>query len=308
MIRVGIIGCGYGGGLHSKIFRKLDNVKIVGCYDTNLPKAETFSLKEGVEFYDSMDALLDAIDVVDIASIDKDYYPIAVTALKKSKHLFIRAFISDNFFEASELIKLTAEARVVTQVGQTNLFANALIKAKEFLNEPRLINIYHYYGLNKQKENSCCLENIIHDVDVIQNLVHSDVRSIHATGIPVFEDTSEIMQIQLEFGNGCLVTLFMNLVSELHKFTIDCFQSDCSVYTDMLNSTINITKYIKDKTSKKEIINLKKEDELCRLKKELLLFLNAINSNQKSLKTIENAYSSLEIAQKIIKKINLSYK
>ena len=56
-------------------------------------------------------------------------------------------------------------------------------------------------------EVSVILDLMIHDIDIILNLVKSDVKTISASGVAVMTDTPDIANVRIEFNNGCVANL-----------------------------------------------------------------------------------------------------
>jgi len=54
---------------------------------------------------------------------------------------------------------------------------------------------------------------MIHDIDIILSLVHSEVNSISASGVAVMTDTPDIASVRIEFNNGCVANLTSSRIS-----------------------------------------------------------------------------------------------
>ena len=76
--------------------------------------------------FKSMEALICAVDVVDIVTPTSSHYGYAIQALSKSKHLFIEKPVTNTVAEAEELIRLAREAGVKVQVGHVGTIQSGL--------------------------------------------------------------------------------------------------------------------------------------------------------------------------------------
>ena len=121
MIKVGLIGCGFMGGMHAACYAALENlgVKVVAVAD---PRAE-FAAKlagEGVAVYEwGMDLIAQAdVDVVDICLPTDLHVAHAVAAMKAGKNVFLEKPVCIKEEEMALLLQTEAETGAKVQVGQ----------------------------------------------------------------------------------------------------------------------------------------------------------------------------------------------
>ncbi len=57
------------------------------------------------------------------------------------------------------------------------------------------------------------LDLMIHDIDAILSVVHSEVKSINASGVSVISETPDIANARIEFENGCVANLTASRIS-----------------------------------------------------------------------------------------------
>lgn len=121
MIKVGLIGCGFMGGMHAACYEALAElgVKVTAVADPRKDFADKL-MGEGVEWYESgLDMIEQAdIDVVDIC-LPTDLHTVhAVAAMKAGKHVFVEKPICLKQEEMELLLKTEAETGAKVQVGQ----------------------------------------------------------------------------------------------------------------------------------------------------------------------------------------------
>ena len=121
MIKVGLIGCGFMGGMHAACYAALENlgVKVTAVADPRKDFAEKL-MKDGVAYYaEGMDLIEKAdVDVVDICLPTDLHCTYAVAAMKAGKHVFVEKPICIKAEEMELLLKTEAETGVKVQVGQ----------------------------------------------------------------------------------------------------------------------------------------------------------------------------------------------
>ena len=67
-MKVGVVGVGRFGKHHVRVWKEIPNAYLVGIYDINVSRAINIAQKYGTKWFDSLDALLDNVEAVSIAS------------------------------------------------------------------------------------------------------------------------------------------------------------------------------------------------------------------------------------------------
>ncbi len=120
MIKVGLIGCGFMGGMHSACYAALESlgVKVTAVADVRPEYAE--KLANGAEIYATGMELIERaeVDVVDICLPTHLHASHAVAAMKAGRHVFVEKPIAFNDEDMELILKTEAEAGVKVQVGQ----------------------------------------------------------------------------------------------------------------------------------------------------------------------------------------------
>ncbi len=90
-LRVGIVGARFAARFHFEGFRRVFGVpiEVVGVTSKSADSAAIFARERGVKAFGSLEELCDACDVVDLCSPGSTHEPLAVTALKRGKHVII---------------------------------------------------------------------------------------------------------------------------------------------------------------------------------------------------------------------------
>src|SRR6476469_5255108 len=88
-VRVGVIGAGALGYHHVRILRDVPGAKLIGFYEPRPDRASAVATELGVDAYDRLDELLDAVDAATIVVPTPAHYEVAKAALSYVKHLLI---------------------------------------------------------------------------------------------------------------------------------------------------------------------------------------------------------------------------
>ena len=120
MIKVGLIGCGFMGGMHSACYAALANlgVKVTAVADVRREYAE--NLANGAEIYATGMELIEKadVDVVDVCLPTHLHAAHAVAAMKAGKNVFVEKPIAFKDEDMELILKTEKETGAKVQVGQ----------------------------------------------------------------------------------------------------------------------------------------------------------------------------------------------
>lgn len=122
MIRVGLIGAGFMGSMHSNVYSLLPDAKLVAVCDLDLKRAEELAQSHGAKVYTDADELLhdDALnlDLVDICLPTLLHTEYALKAAKLGFNILCEKPFTLDLESADKIIAATEEAQVEIMVGQ----------------------------------------------------------------------------------------------------------------------------------------------------------------------------------------------
>jgi predicted dehydrogenase len=140
MVKVGILGAGFMGGMHAEVYRNLPNAELVGVADRDPDKAEKLAGRYGTTAYSTAEDLLDqektsVIDICLPTFLHKEY---AVKAAREGKHILCEKPIALTIEDADEMIDTAEKAKVKFMIGQVIRFWPEYIKLKEIYDSGEL--------------------------------------------------------------------------------------------------------------------------------------------------------------------------
>ncbi|HUW20374.1 MAG TPA: Gfo/Idh/MocA family oxidoreductase [Sedimentisphaerales bacterium] len=103
-VRTGIIGAGFSATFHFEAVRKLHgtDAEVVGVYCRTKEKREEFARKRGIKAFDSLEAVLDKVDVIHVCTPPVSHEPVAVAALERDKFAIVEKPLTGFFGNGSE--------------------------------------------------------------------------------------------------------------------------------------------------------------------------------------------------------------
>ncbi len=103
-IRAGLIGAGFSASFHYVAIKKVygTNVEVVGVYCRTKSTREEFAKKRGIQAFDSLDAILEKVDVVHVCAPAVFHEPIAIAALERDKFAIVEKPLTGYFGDGSD--------------------------------------------------------------------------------------------------------------------------------------------------------------------------------------------------------------
>ena len=324
MLKIGVLGAGHLGKIHIKCIKEIREYQLVGFYDPDKVNAEKVEKEFGIQQFNSIDSLIEAVNVVDIVTPTVSHFNCAVKALKKFKNVFIEKPVVTTPEEANRLISLTDEANVKVQVGHVERFNPAFIAAKPYFTQPMFIETHRLAQFNPRGTDvPVVLDLMIHDIDIVLSVVKSNIKKISASGVAVVSDTPDITNARIEFDNGCVANLTASRISMKNMRKSRFFQRDAYISVDFLSKEAEIIRMKdikgkiddpfamiidlgKNKGSKQIFFDKPQIKPINAIKTELEYFYKSIVDNTIPQVTINDGYNALDVAYRIIEKLKLS--
>ncbi|SDW74616.1 Predicted dehydrogenase [Lutibacter oricola] len=316
MLKAGVLGAGHLGKIHLRLLNQSDKYELVGFYDPIKENAQKVEEEFGYKAFDSVAALIDAVDVVDIVTPTLSHYECAKETIEKGKHIFIEKPITKTIEEAESILELSKKHNVKGQVGHVERFNPAFTAVKDSIQTPMFIETHRLAEFNPRGTDvPVVLDLMIHDIDVILSVVKSKVKSVHASGVSVISETPDIANARIEFENGCVANLTSSRISLKNMRKSRFFQKDAYIAVDFFEKATEVVK-MKDAPEnpgdfdivlqnaegiKKQIYFENPTVEANNaILDELETFADAINNNTTPVVTLEQGTEALRVAHMII--------
>lgn len=316
MLKIGVLGAGHLGKIHLRLLNQSSKYELVGFYDPNSENAQKISAEFGYRKFDSIEELIENVDVVDIVTPTLSHYDCAVMAIKKGKHIFLEKPISNTVAEAEHIISLTKEYNVKGQVGHVERFNPAFISVKDKINNPMFIETHRLAEFNPRGTDvPVVLDLMIHDIDAILSVVKSKVKDVHASGVSVISDSPDIANARIEFENGCVANVTSSRISMKNMRKARFFQKDAYISVDYLEKICEVVKMKDAPEVPGDFDMILQNAEGIRkqiyfdnpevapnnaILDELETFADAINNDTTPIVTLEDGTEALRIAYRII--------
>ncbi|HPC36005.1 MAG TPA: Gfo/Idh/MocA family oxidoreductase [Candidatus Marinimicrobia bacterium] len=322
MLKIGVVGAGNFGRWHIKNLKNLPTAELVGFFDIDPERASSISTEFQVRAYPSLEQLLDDCEAVSIVVPTHSHYSVAKAALDHGRHLLCEKPFMETIAEAEEITRLARAKNLVLQVGHVERFNPALGALKQYQIDPLFIESHRIAPFRgRGTDVAVVLELMIHDIDLVLDLVTAPIVQVEASGAPVLTDNIDIANARLGFANGCVANVTASRISNKQMRKLRIFQRDAYFSIDMLTGTTEIyslsqntspvpnnTTQIMEMpdangTSRRILYCIHKTEQGNALYNELESFVNSIQTGQPPRVSGEDGIRALEVATRIINSI-----
>lgn len=188
MIKIGLIGCGFMGGMHSACYDVIEGAQVVAVADVRREKAEEIAKVHNAEIYATGEQLIANadVDVVDICLPTYLHTEHAVLAMKKGRNVFLEKPVCLTEEEGELLLKTQEETGAIVQVGQVIRMWDEYVWLKKAADDNKFgkihsavfkrLSSYPTWAWDNwlhqgDKSGSIALDMHIHDVDFMRYLM-----------------------------------------------------------------------------------------------------------------------------------------
>ena len=233
-MKIGLFGIGHLGKIHLNCLRSTP-FEIVGFFDPDNNEAQKVVEQFKIRRFESESDLINACQAVDIVTPTAQHFEIAMQALDQGRHIFIEKPITKDLSQAELLVKKVNNSGLVAQVGHVERYNPAFTALEPGKFQPMFIEAHRLATFNPRGTDvSVILDLMIHDLDLIMNLVNKEVVDIQANGINVISDSADICNARLTFSNGCVANVTSSRISMKNMRKIRLFQENAYITIDFL--------------------------------------------------------------------------
>lgn len=299
-IKVGVIGTGYLGQHHARVYSEIKDVELVALVDTDEKKAKDLAAKYNCEAYSDYRDIIGKLDAVSIVTPTTSHHSIAMDFIRAGKDLLVEKPVTVTVSEADELINEAERKNCILQVGHIERFNPAVIAVAEMIKEPRFFESERLSPLlGRGTDVDITLDLMIHDIDIILSFVSSPVADIKATGASVLTDKLDVAKVWLEFENGCAALATASRMSPEKQRRLKIFQKDTFISVDYQSCVVR-SYFKKDGEISFDIIEPEKKEPL---KEELIDFIRCVQERKKPRVSGIEGRNALQVALDITEKI-----
>jgi len=317
-LRAGVIGVGVHGLHHVKLLSSMENVDFSGIYDIDKDVSTRVASEYDTSSFDTLDDLLVHVDCVSVAVPTSLHHDVVMQCLAMGKPVLVEKPIASSVEEAESMIAEAEKRKLVFTVGHIERFNSAYRSVMSSEDAPVFIESHRLAVYNPRGTDvAVVLDLMIHDIDVVLDMVKRPVVNVNAVGVPIVSDEIDIANARLEFDGGCVANLTASRISTRKMRKIRTFQKNAYVSMDFLNGETEVFRLKQGSKPEAEpgalpqlmegITYIKyPNDGLNALELELADFIDTVKYGAQPVVTAYDGKRALEVASLVMEKMEVS--
>ncbi len=228
-LKAGVVGAGVFAGFHARKYASLPDCDLAGVYDPDLERARAMAGELGAAAFPSLEALIDACEVVTVASPAGTHAAAAIQVLAAGRHAYVEKPLANTLEAAAALVGEAGRRRLTLACGhqeRVSFAAMGLLDTPEAAT--RLRSVRRGLPSPRSRDVTCVLDLMVHDLDLALRLAGEDVVSVDADGH--FDE----VRARITFGSGLEAVLEASRTAEARGRTMDLAYASGEVRVDFL--------------------------------------------------------------------------
>jgi predicted dehydrogenase len=300
-VRLAVVGVGHLGRHHARVAAELPGISLVGIHDHHEGRAEEVARERGLRVLSGPEEVAEAAEAVVVATPTSSHGELGRFFLERGLDVLVEKPLTPAVEEASALVDLARARSRVLAVGHVERF-NPAVQALLAQTEPPLF----IEGLRlapftpRSLDIDVVLDLMIHDLQIVADLVRRPIREIRAVGMPVVTSRIDIANARLEFEGGCVATLTASRVSAERMRKLRVFGPSLYCSVDMHARTIRARRLL-DGSGRPDIVPVEVPVETGDpLARELEDFAGAVRERREPLVPGEVGRDALVLAHRVL--------
>jgi predicted dehydrogenase len=306
-IRTGVIGAGLMGERHCRVYSTMRGTEFVGVFDVNHVRGHEVAEKYGARYFDSPLDLLREVDAVTIATPTPYHFDLAMEAFLAGVHTLIEKPLAYTLEQSQMLVEAAQKSGLTVQVGHIERFNPTYTELKNVTDDMPVVAVMI------RRQNSFDASNkdvdvindlMIHDIDLVLDLIGLPVDSVTATGRAVLNGAIDHAIANFSFQNGPVATLISSRVTQSKVRSIDITAQNAYVEGNLLSKSVSIHRRLSNEykgakyrqESVVENIHIPVAEPLLL---QLQHFLNCIREQRQPIVPIADGFRAMQYAAQI---------
>lgn len=231
-VKVGVIGVGALGRHHARLYAASPQAELVGVYDADPDAAKQAADDFATDVFPASADLADVVDCISVAVPTDLHFQVVADLLDRGRHVLVEKPLAATVEEGQALVDKARSQGLALQVGHVEQYNPVISYLEDKIEDPRFIESHRLASyppprpgqLPRGTEVGVVLDLMIHDLDVILNLVKSPVEAVDAVGVPVLSPSLDIANARITFASGCVANVTASRVSPERVRKIRVFQ------------------------------------------------------------------------------------
>lgn len=299
-LRAGVVGVGHLGAFHADKYASLPDVELVAVVDVDRERAEQVAARCHTRAHTDHHRLFGHVDCVSLAVPAPLHFALAHEFLAHGVDVLVEKPLAETVGDGQRLVDTAERNGRILQVGHLERFNPAIRALAGIITQPRFIECHRLAPfVERGTDVDVILDLMIHDLDVILSVVHADVQTVEAVGVPVLTDHADIANARIRFTNGCIANITASRVALKRERKIRLFQADTYVSVDYGEKHVRICRRHPGDGGPTISVEENALGDSDALFDEIEHFVHAVRTRERPLVDGRTALRALEVAEAI---------
>ncbi len=201
--KTAVIGVGHLGKFHARIHTENPRAELVAVVDASTERASALATELGCAALSDASSLPRDVQAVSIAVPTAFHAAVAIPLLERGVHCLIEKPLAASVEEADRILAAAKRGRAKVAVGHVERFQPGLRKVRALGLKPRFIECHRLAPFSFRSLDVGVVHDLmIHDLDLILDLVGSPVESLDAAGGAILTKSEDVASVRLVFADG----------------------------------------------------------------------------------------------------------
>ncbi len=301
MKKVAVIGVGYLGEHHARIYAELEAAQLFGVVDKDFEKARSVAEKYHCRYFTDYRDVIEHVDAVSIVTPTVTHYEIARDFLMNKKDVLLEKPMTVDLDSARELVELAEKNNVILQIGHLERYNPAYVTAKGLVIDPQFLIFERLSPFQARSVDvDITFDLMIHDIDLIMDILKEQrLLTFKSSGASLISDKIDSHIVWLEFERTSSV-IHTSRVSREKRRTLTAYLSDRVVFADFQKQEVELLVRDRDGNPVVKRIFVEKKEPL---REELRDFLRCAIMRERPLVCGRVGMESLSLAISLVKEL-----
>lgn len=306
-LQVAVVGVGYLGRFHAQKYAAMEGVNLLGVADPDPEQVKRVAQECNTKAFSDYKELIPLVDAVSIVVPTSLHHKVSGDFLDAGIDVLLEKPMTVTLEEADDLIAKAEKGELVLQIGHLERFNPAYLAIEPSLTTPVFIESNRIATFKPRGVDvDVVLDLMIHDIDIILNIIDSPIETIHTVGAPVATLNTDIANARLIFKNGATANVTVSRVSRTNERKMRVFQPGSYINVDFGNRkvmTIQLSEELLDGGMPKQIVDLRSFKDGDALLSEIEAFIGHVRDRSRPAVSGIEGRRALAVALQVMTQI-----
>ena len=296
MLEVGVVGAGRLGRFHALKYARMQGVRLALVVDADAARARAVAEEAGARHWSTDWREAKGLAAVSVATPTSLHAEIALALLQAGVDVLVEKPLAATVEEAKALCEAARRYARIAMVGHVERF-NPALRALGGCPAPRYLESLRISPFPARSlDVSVVLDLMIHDLDLVLELVDAEVAEVQAIGAPVLTDKPDIANARIAFANGAVANISASRISTKSERILRVFAPGCYVSVDLQARRARRVRVQQGGLAEETFAAPADADPLA---EEIAHFLDCVRTRKRPLVPFEAGLAALEVAARV---------